>query len=208
MKKLSIMLCVIALSAAVAACNDEKPKPTVAVVNAAQVYSECESGKQAREYLEKLAAEMQNDLLAMQSELENTPANQRQAAQEKLQATIVDYQQRIRMEEQQVLNKLSEDYQTTVDEYRKAHNLSLILRSEVLVSSAEEADITQAIIDAMNQKTEAENQAALAAQNATAEAPANATAEGSANATAGNATEEVQEIVVIEEEASTNATAQ
>ena len=202
MKKLYLMLCAVAFSLVVVGCKDESAKPavSVAVVNAAQVYSECESGKQAREYLEKIGAEMRDDLVAMQAEIEKLPANKREEAAEKFQATVVDYQQRLRMEEQQILNKLSEDYQNAVDEYRKANNISLVVRSEVLVSSAEDADITQAIIAVMNRKTEEENKAAMAAQNATAEGAANATA---GNATATNSTE-----IVVVEEASTNSTAE
>ena len=190
------MLCAIAFSMLAAGCNGDDKSSSVAVINAAQVYSECEGGKQAREYLEKLVAEIQNDLTAMNAELEKLPEKEREAAQQQLQAALVDYQQRIRMEEQQILNKLSEDYQSAVDEYRKTHNIALVLRSDVLVSSSDEADITKAIIEAMNKKTEAENKAAMAAQNATAEAAGNATAD--------NATE----IVVVDEggEASTNAT--
>jgi hypothetical protein len=102
----------------VSACN-EKGQP-VAVVNAAQVYTECESGKQAREYLEKITTDMQNDLLELQAAAANAPAATRQSAIEKLQTTSLEYQQRIRLEEQQILNKISEDYQSSVDAYRKA----------------------------------------------------------------------------------------
>ena len=203
MKKLYLAICALALPLMLSACNDSGP--TVAVVNAAQVYTECESGKQAREYLEKIAEEMQNDLLELQAAAERAPVAQRQAAIEKLQTTSLEYQQRIRLEEQQILNKISEDYQTAVDEYRKANNIDVILRAEVIVSTSERADITEAIIAAMNKKTEAENKAAMAAagQNATAEegieSPANATTE-----------EGVTEEVVTEEEPvpASNATAE
>lgn len=195
MKKLYIALCVIALSVLLAACDEDSKMPAVAVVNAAKVQTECEAGKQAKEYLDKIVADMQKDLFALQKTVENAPQNQRAVAQEKYQATLLDYQQRARAEEQQILSKLSVDYQSAVDEYRKANNISLVLRSEVIISTSPEADITQAIIDTMNKNTEAENKAALEAANkstapeANAEVPANATSEEEAVVTA-NATQE------------------
>ena len=193
MKKLYLAICALALPLMLSACNEKGQ--SVAVVNAAQVYTECESGKQAREYLEKITSEMQNDLLELQAAAENAPAAQRQSAIEKLQTTSLEYQQRIRMEEQQILNKISEDYQNVVDEYRKANNIDVILRAEVIVSASEKADITQAIIAAMNKKTAEENKAAApaASQNATeqqnATISANATSE-EGGVVAGNATQE------------------
>lgn len=190
MKKLYIVLCTIALSVLLTACNENDGKPTVAVVNATQVLTECEGGKQAREYLEKIVAKMQQDLLELQATAERAPEDMRADAQEKLQATILDYQQKIRVEEQQILNKLSEDYQAVVDEYRKANNLSLILRSEVIVSTSPEADITKAIIENMNKKTEAENKAALAATNSTSETESPASADSKEEAPAVNTGQE------------------
>ena len=193
MKKLYLAICALALPLMLSACNEKGQ--SVAVVNAAQVYTECESGKQAREYLEKITSEMQNDLLELQAAAENAPAAQRQSAIEKLQTTSLEYQQRVRMEEQQILNKISEDYQNVVDEYRKANNIDVILRAEVIVSASEKADITQAIIAAMNKKTAEENKAAApaASQNATeqqnATISANATSE-EGGVVAGNATQE------------------
>ena len=193
MKKLYLAICALALPLMLSACNEKGQ--SVAVVNAAQVYTECESGKQAREYLEKITSEMQNDLLELQAAAENAPAAQRQSAIEKLQTTSLEYQQRIRLEEQQILNKISEDYQSSVDAYRKANNIDVILRAEMIVSASEQADITQAIIAAMNKKTAEENKAAAPAANQNATEQQNATI--SANATseeggvvAGNATQE------------------
>ncbi len=194
MKKIYIAVCTLAIALFLSACN-EPAGPTVAVVNAGQVFQECESGKQAREYMEKLAEEMQADLRSLQDDFENAPAARKEDAQRKLQSTVIEYQQRLRAEEQQILNKLTEDYQSVLDEYRTANNLSLILRSEAMVSTSAEADITQKIIEAMNKKTTAEASAAIATQapaavNATdAPAAANATAPEAAPASS-NATAE------------------
>lgn len=174
MKKIYLALCALAAAALLTACNNDSGG--VAIVNSSQVFQECESGKQAREYMEKLAEEMQDDLRALQNAVETAPQAGREAAQRRLQETVIDYQQRLRSEEQQILNKLTEDYQSVLDEYREANKLSLILRSEVMVSTSAEADITQAIIEAMNNKAAAENAAALSTSNATAEpASSNAT---------------------------------
>ena len=179
MKKIYIALCTLTIALFLSACS-EPAAPTVAVVNAGQVFQECESGKQAREYMEKLAEEMQADLRSLQDDFENAPAARKEDAQRKLQSTVIEYQQRLRAEEQQILNKLTEDYQSVLDEYRAANNLSLILRSEAMVSTSAEADITQKIIEAMNKKTTAEASAAAA----TAPAPATNSTAPEANATA------------------------
>lgn len=195
MKKLYLAICALALPLMFSACN-EKGQP-VAVVNAAQVYTECESGKQSREYLEKITTDMQNDLLELQAAAANAPAATRQSAIEKLQTTSLEYQQRIRLEEQQILNKISEDYQSSVDAYRKANNIDVILRAEMIVSASEQADITQAIIAAMNKKSAEESKASAPAtsQNVTeqknATISANATSEGNeGGVAASNATQE------------------
>ena len=176
MKKVYIALCTLAVAMLLSACS-QPSAPTVAVVNAGQVFQECESGKQAREYMEKLAEEMQADLRALQENFENAPATEREEAQRKLQSTVIEYQQRLRAEEQQILNKLTENYQTVLDEFRVANNLSLILRSEAMVSTSPEADITQQIIEAMNKKTAAAATTTPAVANATAEEPAQQPAE-------------------------------
>ncbi len=195
MKKLYLAICALALPLMLSACNEKGQ--SVAVVNAAQVYTECESGKQAREYLEKITTDMQNDLLELQAAAANAPAATRQSAIEKLQTTSLEYQQRIRLEEQQILNKISEDYQSSVDAYRKANNIDVILRAEMIVSASEQADITQAIIAAMNKKSAEESKASAPAtsQNATeqknATISANATSEGNeGGVAASNATQE------------------
>lgn len=184
MKKIFVLLCTAAMAFALTACKSESS--TVATVNAAQVFQESESGKQAKEYLEQLATEMQNDLQKFQEEYDQAAPADKADVQKKLQATVIDYQQKMRSEEQQILNNLTETYQSVLDEYRTANGLSVILRSEVIASAAPEADITSKIIEAMNKKTASANSKAKEAPKAgEASAPANATG---SNATDSNAT--------------------
>lgn len=180
MKKIFVILCTAALAFALTACKSESSN--VVTVNAAQVFQESESGKQAKEYLEQLATEMQNDLQKFQEEYDQAAPADKADVQKKLQATVIDYQQKMRSEEQQILNNLTETYQSVLDEYRTANGVTVILRSEVIASAAPEADITSKIIEAMNKKAASVTSAAKEAPKAADEAPASANATGNATA--------------------------
>ena len=180
MKKIFVILCTAALAFALTACKSESSN--VVTVNAAQVFQESESGKQAKEYLEQLATEMQNDLQKFQEEYDQAAPADKADVQKKLQATVIDYQQKMRSEEQQILNNLTETYQSVLDEYRTANGVTVILRSEVIASAAPEADITSKIIEAMNKKAASVTNAAKEAPKAADEAPASANATGNATA--------------------------
>lgn len=143
----------VLLSAAMllAGCNQpEKSAPSVAVVDTARVFRDSEPGKAGVKFLESLQEKMQGELNALQETLQKNPEDQ--AAQQKLQETYMNFQQRMGAEQQNVITLLNDATQRVLNEYRKEKNLEILLTSEAALSFDESVDVTNDIIAALNKR--------------------------------------------------------
>jgi len=129
----------------------DSPAPSVAVVDSARVFKESEPGKAGIKHLENLHESMQAELVALQQELQETPNDE--TLQQKLQVKYMVYQQRISVEQQQVINILNEAIQKALDACRAQQNLALIVGTDVVLAYGPAADITNAVIQEVNKTT-------------------------------------------------------
>lgn len=174
-------------------CNEEKApapqEPKVAVLNLSVVFQTSKASVAAAEYMTKMESELQSELEKASASLtKDAEGNVSKDDMPKLQKIFGELQQRYNAEQQMVLTRLNTMATETVDEYRKQHNLEVIIRSDQAFSYDPAIDITEAIIKLMDTKQISfepmlpEAQQGLGVGNATAPAPAaNATAPASGN---------------------------
>ena len=168
-------------------------EPKVAVLNLSVVFQTSKGSVAAAEYMTKMESELQSELEKASAGLtKDAEGNVAKDDMPKLQKIFGELQQRYNAEQQMVLTRLNTMATETVDEYRKQHNLEVIIRSDQAFSYDPAIDITEEIIKLMDAKQISfepmlpESQQGGTAANATAPAPAaNATTPApAANATA------------------------
>ena len=174
-------------------CNEEKApapqEPKVAVLNLSVVFQTSKASVAAAEYMTKMESELQSELEKASAGLtKDAEGNVSKDDMPKLQKIFGELQQRYNAEQQMVLTRLNTMATETVDEYRKQHNLEVIIRSDQAFSYDPAIDITEEIIKLMDTKQISfepmlpEGAQGEAAANATAPAPAaNATVPASGN---------------------------
>ena len=186
MKKLLVGLLLGAMLFLVG-CTDDSNKaqePKVAVLNMGLMFQTSKASQAAMEYMTKVEKDLQEELeKAIQSLPKGADGNVAQDSMPQAQKLYAEVQQRYNAEQQMVLTRLNTLATETVDEYRTAHKLDVIIRSDQTFSFNPEIDVTEAVIALMNNKEISfkpmlpETPQGSGAGNATAPAPAaNATA--------------------------------
>lgn len=140
--RLTALLLVFCLSLFLTACKD-KPKQVVGVIDTSRIYTESKAGIAAGEYLEELHATMQNELLALQEELQNNPSDESMML---FQQKYAEFQQRIGLEQEQVIETLQVALQEAMDTYRAKSGLEVLIEAEMVMSMNKNADVTSKII--------------------------------------------------------------
>ncbi len=159
----------------------------LAVVDMTRIMRDSEAGKAGVKHLEALQADMQEQLNAIQGRLEKNGSDA--DAQKELQTVYMMSQQRMQVEQQNVVNVLYDTMQRIVNAYRTEKGYALIISSEAAASFDPKTDVTADIIAAMNkQKVEFKP---VAPEGDAAAAPAAPAAEASkpADKPAGKAAE-------------------
>ena len=164
------------LSLMLIACQqgEGSSQPKLAVVDMTRIMRDSEAGKAGVKHLEALQADMQEQLNTIQGRLEKN-ANDADA-QKELQTVYMMSQQRMQVEQQNVVNVLYDTMQRIINAYRTEKGYALIISSEAAASFDPKADVTADIIAAMNKqkvdfKPAAPEGAADAAAAPEAEAP-------------------------------------
>lgn len=160
------------LSLMLIACQqgEGSSQPKLAVVDMTRIMRDSEAGKAGVKHLEALQADMQEQLNTIQGRLEKN-ANDADA-QKELQTVYMMSQQRMQVEQQNVVNVLYDTMQRIINAYRTEKGYALIISSEAAASFDPKADVTTDIIAAMNkQKVDFKSAAAEGAADAAA-APA------------------------------------
>ena len=155
----------------------------LAVVDMTRVMRDSEAGKAGVKHLEGLQADMQAQLNNIQKRLEQNADDA--DAQKELQTVYMASQQRMQVEQQNVVNVLYDTMQRIVNAYRTEKGYALIISSEAAASFDPKTDVTADIIAAMNKQKvefkpvapEGDAAAAPAAPAAEASKPADKAAE-------------------------------
>lgn len=132
-------------------CNQaESSAPGVAVVDTARVFRDSEVGKAGVKFLEGMHDKMQVELNTIQETLQKNPTDQ--AAQQKLQETYMDFQQRMGAEQQNVITLINDAAQRAMDNYRTQNKLQIIVGSESALSYDKAVDVTAGVIAELNKQ--------------------------------------------------------
>lgn len=167
------------LSLMLLACQqaDNTAQPKFAVVDMARVMRDSEPGKAGVKFLEGLQGEMQDKLNGIQQRLEANPKDAE--AQKELQALYMSAQQRMQVEQQNVVNLLYDTIQRVVNTYRTEKGYAVIISSEAVASFDSKADVTNDVLEAVNkQKVEFKSVAPEAAKAQPEAAPEAAAPKG------------------------------
>ena len=122
----------------------------LAVVDMTRVMRDSEAGKAGVKHLESLQADMQAQLNDIQKRLEQNADDA--DAQKELQTVYMASQQRMQVEQQNVVNVLYDTMQRIINAYRADKGYALIISSEAAASFDPKADVTNDIITAMDKQ--------------------------------------------------------
>lgn len=151
-KNILAVLSVLSLSLLVTACNEVKQekveqKQAIGVIDTARVYADSKLGIAGADYLEKMQTTMQDELVALQKGMQENPS---EALIAEFQAKYAGFQERINLEQEQVVTKLNDALQKAMDTYREDNGLEVIIASEAVTSMSAKADVTGGIINLLD----------------------------------------------------------
>lgn len=142
------LLCLLLLPACQQAADNAGPK--LAVVDMARIMRDSEPGKAGVKFLEGLQAEMQGKLNDIQARLEKDPKDE--AAQKELQSVYMASQQRMQVEQQNVVNLLYDSIQRVLNTFRAEKGYEVIINAEAAAAFDAKADVTAAVIADVNKQ--------------------------------------------------------
>jgi Skp family chaperone for outer membrane proteins len=142
------MILALLLLCLLAACDQDKK--TAAVIDAEQVYKKSKLAEAGMKHLEILAGQMQAGLLQMQEELKAAPEDKE--LEQRMQTRVFALQAELDKAQREVAERVNEQFDETVEAYRKQHNFEFVLPRQLVMAVRPEADITQKIIDIMDAK--------------------------------------------------------
>lgn len=148
MKLFSLRLALVAAMALlVVGCNGKR----VAVVNTDMVYKESALSEKGTEYLRGVSAEMQKAYEEAAAKVENAKGKkEKDAAQEAMQVSLLELQQRLNAEQQQVVTVLTDAYKNAMENCRAKGKFDIIVPSDVALSYDPTVDITSQVLKEMD----------------------------------------------------------
>ena len=147
-----IMPLALLLSMMLFACQqaDNTAQPKVAVVDMARVMRDSEPGKSGVKFLESLQGDMQTKLNDIQHRLEANPKDA--DAQKELQAVYMSAQQRMQVEQQNVVNMLYDTIQRVINTYRAEKGYTVIISTEAAAAFDSKSDVTNEVLELVNKQ--------------------------------------------------------
>ncbi len=154
MRKHVVLLSAVSLSLLLTACQENgkqetvkaekfEQKQVVGVVDTARVYADSKAGIEGGNYLESVQLGMQDELIALQESMQENPT---EASIALFQEKYAAFQERINLEQEQVVTKLNAALQEAMDSYRQERGLEVLIPAEAVMSMSASADVTQDII--------------------------------------------------------------
>ena len=147
-----IMPLALLLSFMLFACQqaDNNAQPKMAVVDMARVMRDSELGKAGVKFLESLQGDMQTKLNDIQQRLEANPKDAE--AQKELQAVYMSAQQRMQVEQQNVVNLLYDTIQRVINTYRTEKGYTVIISTEAAAAYDSKSDVTNEVLELVNKQ--------------------------------------------------------
>ncbi len=141
---LLISLLVLA-SLSLSACGGSK----IAVLDPSRVYQESEAGKAALAHLEAVQQDVQKKAESAQAYVPKAAKNNEVAMG--LQHFFLAAQEAMGQAQQETINRMQELVQTSITAYREKNNIAAVFQKESLISMDQSIDITDKVIELMNQ---------------------------------------------------------
>lgn len=141
----SLLISLVLLAAlAITGCAGSK----VVVVNPARIYQESDAGKAGLAYLEQVERDVKAKAEAAQRTAENAQDND--AMLLSLQRFFISCQEAMNNAQQQAVGNVQELIARSITNYREKNRVTVIMQNDAVLSSAPEADVTEAVIAEMN----------------------------------------------------------
>ncbi|MDR1776715.1 MAG: OmpH family outer membrane protein [Desulfovibrio sp.] len=122
----------------------------LAVVDMQRIMRDSEPARTGVKFLEDMHAGLQEKIKAIEARLEKDP--QDADAQKELQTVYMNSQQRMQVEQQNVVTLLYDAIQRVMNTYREQNGYDVILNAEVAASFAPALDVTTAVLAEVNKQ--------------------------------------------------------
>jgi Skp family chaperone for outer membrane proteins len=153
MKRKLILLALFVLAClSLAACEQSKASSAgIAVLDNEKVFQRSKLAQAAMAYVQQQSAAMNGRLLELQKAIQEKPEDEKVSAE--AQAEFSRLQQDFEQVQTATAEKLNGLFLGVVDEYRAAKGFHMILPKTVVMSVNPEADITEGVIELLDQRT-------------------------------------------------------
>ena len=148
MRTLVGFLAAFAVVFVLSACNQSSGEGKIVVIDPGKVFRECEVGIQASKYFKDINEKFQVEAQSLQDEMRK---NKTEENTKRFQKTVAEYQSKIGSEQNRIATLLDREFKKVLDEYRAKNNVALILNRSNVLSFDADADVTGAIVKAMNE---------------------------------------------------------
>lgn len=155
MSRKILLICALACTVFAFGCNEQKqaeapakPALLVAVIDAQTVFEKSKVSSAGIAYVDEIAASFKTVSDEMLAKLEANPELEPQ-----IQAEYTRIQQEIEAAQRKVAENVYKSFEDTVNNYRVENNIAVVVQKQLVVSSADDADISEKIaakIDSMN----------------------------------------------------------
>ncbi|MDR3320316.1 MAG: OmpH family outer membrane protein [Desulfovibrio sp.] len=125
-------------------------KPKLAVVDMQRIMRDSEPAKIGVKFLEDIHAGIQEKIQVIEAQLEKNPKDE--AAQKELQTIYASSQQRMQVEQQNVVTLLYDAIQRVMNSYREQNGYEVILNMEVVAAFSPVMDVTTSVIAEVNKQ--------------------------------------------------------
>lgn len=186
MKRILPLICIVALTLGLSACNQE-PSVKIGIVDEAAAFKDNKVATEAMAYLQEMGKPLQEKAEAAYKTMQENQ-NEETVAAYKL--AMGELQNTMTAEQQRIVALVDGKFNEVLESYRNEKGLTLILSKQSVISSSESVDITQDIVNAMNNIQIDFSRPEPAAAPAVEAAPAEAAPEAAAPAEATPAAEE------------------
>ncbi|GAB6177815.1 hypothetical protein JCM16814_27060 [Desulfobaculum senezii] len=119
----------------------------IAIVDPAEVFQSCEACVAGGDYLRGMGQQLQGRLAEIQKPADDSADD---GALKKAQEEFMQMQEHMSGEQRRIVEKLNEEFSAVLDEYRAENGISVVLNKQQALSYGDNADITKAVVEAMN----------------------------------------------------------
>lgn len=132
------------------ACNQPSGDGAkIVVIDPGKVFRECKVGMEASNYFKGINEEFQAEAQSLQEEMQK---NKNEENTKRFQQTMAGYQARMGAEQNRIATLLDAEFKQVLDEYRAKNNVGVIMNKSDVLSFDAQADVTDAIVKAMNEQ--------------------------------------------------------